>query len=225
MYHVDRRTHRHQRFRKAITWFAIVVLGASSVYILLHVRVAPIQNVDNAPPVSKAYDANTPARVPIDKPEFTLELPNGWTEQAIVQTSTSPRYVMKSPSRDAQQLEIYIDNPPQRFGLNKVVAVDGVGTGVTHGAVSDNCTTYTNATKRDPDTGFAPAKWQGIDFYCDVANPARAVVGTVSNDGFNYFSANGPTFGTHKVFIVYIDNNITPDYTVLYNILNSLKFK
>jgi hypothetical protein len=122
-------------------------------------------------------------------------------------------------------MQIYIDNPPQSFGINKAIAVSASGNGIVYDSVSDNCITYTDVSKRDPATGFATAKWQGIDFYCDIANYARAVVGTVSKDGFNYFNATGPNFGTHKVFITYTDNNISPDYSVLYEILDSLQFK
>ncbi len=225
MYHVDRRVHKHQKLRKRAGWLlgaAVVVLG---VYGLLHLRVTPPQDVYNSPPSSKAYQPGSVSNVTITKPELTLELPSGWTEEVVPSSPTAPKYSMRSLSSDAQQLQIYIDNPPQRFGLNKAIAVSGSGDGIVHTSVSDNCTTYTDISKRDPSTGFATAKWQGIDFYCDVANSARAVVGTVSKDGFNYFTATGPTFGIHKVFITYIDNGSSPDYSVLYGILDSVKFR
>ncbi len=225
MYHVDRRIHRHQKLRKRAGWLLVAIFIALAVYGILHLRVTPKQNVYNSPPSSRSYQPGTLAKVTINKPELTLELPSGWTEESIPQSRTSPRYSMHSPPAEARQLQIYIDNPPQSFGLNRAIAVSASGNGIVHDSVSDNCTTFTDVSKRDPVTGFATAKWQGIDFYCDVANYARAVVGTVSKDGFNYFNATGPTFGTHKVFITYTDNNISPDYTVFYDILDSLHFK
>jgi hypothetical protein len=111
------------------------------------------------------------------------------------------------------------------MALNKALVVDASGTGVVHESVSENCATYTEASKTDPRTGFAPAKWQGIDFFCDMANNSRAVVGTVSKDGFNYFNVTGANGGQHKVFIVFTDNNITPNYSVFYDVLTSLRFK
>ena len=225
MYHVDRRLHKHQKLRKRIVWLLVLLLVGLGMYGMFHLKITPHQNIYNSPPSSSAYQIQTQEKVTIDKPELTLELPRGWTEESIPKTPTSPRYSLRSPSADARLLQIYIDNPPQSFGLNKAIVVSASGTGVIHNTVSDNCTTYTDISKRDPVTGFATAKWQGIDFYCDVANSSRAVVGTVSTDGFNYFNATGPTFGTHKVFITYTDNNISPDYSVFYAILDSLHFK
>ncbi len=225
MYHVDRRIHRHQKLRKRAGWLLGIAVVILSVYGLLHLRVNPPQNIYNSPPSSKAYQPGNVSNITISKPELTFELPSGWTEDVLPPSPTAPKYSMRSPSSAAQQLQIYIDNPPQEFGLNRAIAVSGSGDGIVHASVSDNCTTYTDVSKRDPATGFATAKWQGIDFYCDVANYTRAVVGTVSKDGFNFFNATGPTFGTHKVFITYTDNSASPDYTVLYNILDSLHFK
>ena len=225
MYYVDRRIHRHQKFRKRAMWAVALLLVFGATYGLVHLRLMPQQDVQSSPPTSKAYKATPDTIVTVNKPELTFELPSGWTEESIAQTVSSPRYSFRSASTDARQLQIYIDNPPRRFGLNRAIVVSPVGDSIVASTVSDNCTTYTDGSKRDESTGFAPAKWQGIDFYCDVANYARAVVGTVSKDGFNYVNVTEPKFGTHKLFITYIDNNISPDYTTLYNIVNSPHFK
>lgn len=225
MYHVDKRTHRHRKFRKRVVWFGSIIIVAAVVYGLLNIRITPKQNVRNAPSVSRSFQASSLKKVEVSKPEFNLQFPYGWKEEIIPQSRISPRYSFLSPPDDARQLQIYVDNSTELFGLNKAIVVAASGDGITHDSVSENCTTFTDGSKRNLQTGFAPAKWQGIDFNCDIGNYARAVVGTVSKDGFNYFNATGHTFGAHKVFITYIDNNITPDYSVFYEILDSLHFK
>lgn len=225
MYHVDKREHKHRKFWKRTAWFVAIVLFGVTAYLLLNLRISPQQQLRNAAPISKPYDATTAQKVPIDKPELHLELPQGWKEVKLTPTDQAPRYVFASPSSQAQRIEIYIDNPPARLAINRAISVSSEAGSVVHESVSDNCTTYTDASPSNVDGGSAHAKWQGIDFYCDVANYARAVVGTVSKDGINFFNVTGAKTGTHKVFITYTDNSISPDYSTLYEILNSMQFK
>lgn len=225
MYQVGKREHKHRKFWKRFGWLVGLLVVAAGIYGLMHLRLEPKQNVHNSPPVSKAYDVSSAKKVHIDKPILTMDLPAGWTEAKLPASPTAPAYEFRSKSQDAQVLDIYIDNPPPLFGINRAIAVSVSGSGLQYESVSENCTSYTDITKRGPTGGIAPAKWQGMDFYCDVANYARAVVGTVSHDGINYLSVTTPTQGVHKIFITYTDNNISPDYSTLYDILNSVQFK
>jgi hypothetical protein len=162
--------------------------------------------------------------VQVVKKELTFELTDGWKEVALQQTAYSPRYVYKD-SKLARMIEIYIDNPPQRFGINKAMVVGESDGTLTHESVSENCVTFTDASKKDAQYGFAPAKWREVDFLCDMANTPRAVVGTISKDGINTLLVHAPSGVTYKVFIAYTDNEINPDYSVLYDIISSIKFQ
>ena len=95
--------------------------------------------------------------------------------------------------------------------------------GMDHENVSDNCATFTPATNAA--TGVSTGKWQGTNFLCDEGNYERDVVGTASAQGINTLTLTGSTTGSHKVFLVYTNNNINPDFSVLYGILESFKLK
>lgn len=223
MYHVDRRAHRHKRLIRTGLIAAIALLIALLLYILFNIRIEPKQEIRNTPAVSRAYKAVQATKIVVDKPEFKLELPPGWKEISYEKSPTAPKYGFRNPGA-AQQLEIYIDNPPVNMAINRAIVVDAAGDGLSYDAVSDNCTTYTGPLKQGQ-TGNLPAKWQETDFMCDMGNYQRTVVGTVSKDGINFVNITGPTIGAHKVFLTYTDNNNNPDYSVLYDILRSVHFK
>jgi len=203
----------------------LLLFGAIT-YWVMHVRIAPVQDIRNTPPISNNYQTNSTAKVIIDKPLFKLELPKDWHEITTdANSSTAPKFSFRSPSAQAQLLDLYIDNPPLNFAVNKAIIVSPQGDGLSYNTVSDNCTTFTEASLKNNQTGDAPARWQTIQFICDMANSARAVVGTMSTEGVNQVTVTGPTKGSHKLFITYTDNNISPSYTVFYDILRSLHFK
>ncbi len=226
MYRLGRQTHKHRRGRRRIVAILILLIVAGLIWWLMHLRILPEQDIKNSTPVSKSYKTSDSAKVIIDKPLFRVELPTGWREVAVDKLSpTAPKFSFRSPSAQAQLLDFYIDNPPVRMAVNKAIIVAAQGTGLSNDAVSDNCTTFTDASLKDPATGNAPARWQTVNFICDMGNFPRAVVGTMSTEGVNQVTVNGPTAGSHKLFITYTDNNISPNYSTLYEILRSLHFK
>ena len=193
----------------------------------MHLRLVPEQNIRNATPVSKGYKTDESKKVAIDKPLFRLELPTGWREVAPARASlvVTPSYSFFSSSTQEQVLDIYIDIVPTNLAVNRAIVVSPQGDGLTYDMVSDNCTTFTDASLKNPQTGTAPARWQTVNFICDMANAARASVGTMSVEGVNQVTVTGPTAGAHKLFIAYTDNNISPGYGTFYEILQSLHFK
>lgn len=226
MYRLGRQSHKHRRgFRVIVVTLGLLVLGIV-IYWLMNLRITPEQDIRNTAPISKKYQTGTSAVVSIDKPLFKLELPKAWHEVATDKnSSTGPMYSFASPSAQAQMLDLYIDNPPINLAVNKAIIVSAQGDGLTYDTVSDNCTTFTEASLKNPQTGNAPARWQTIHFICDMANTARAMIGTMSTEGVNQVTVTGTTAGKHKLFITYIDNNINPNYSTFYDILRSLHFK
>jgi hypothetical protein len=224
MYQFDRRSHRHTRLKKRFLWLFILLLLALIIWGLFTLSISPKQDIKSTPSSSRAYGANTTKMETFEKPEVRFQAPLGWKEVPVTQSVYAPLY-MYNNNDHSQVLEIFINNPPKGLGLNKAIVVYGGAGTVSHDVVSDNCVTFTEASKMDARTGLAPAKWQEVDFQCDMANSARAVVGTISKDGDNLFSVTTESGKHDQIFIKYTDSSINPDYSVLYDILASMRFK
>lgn len=225
MYHVGKQIHKHRRSQKISVIILLILFFGLLVFWLMQLKIAPSAIIRNDPPVSKNYTASDMAKVNVDKPEFKMELPAGWVERTVIASPTGPRYTFSAKIGEAQILDIYIDNPPTNLGINKAIVVSAQGSGLTHEYVSENCITFTDPKYKNPHTGFAPARWQEIDFICDMANTNRQVVGTISRDGMNQVHTVGASGATHTVLMTYTDNNITPSYSTLYDIIASMQFK
>lgn len=225
MYRLGKQIHKHRRSQRIAVVILLVLFFAALVYWLMHLKIAPTATIHNDTPVSKNYTSSQAAKVQVDKPEFKMELPAGWTERKVEASPTGPRYTFAAPKGEAKVLDIYIDNPPTNLAINKAIVVSSQGSGLTHEYVSENCATFTDPKYKNPQTGFAPARWQETDFICDMANPTRQVVGTISHDGMNQVHTAGLSGAAHKVFMTYADNDITPSYSTLYDILASVQFK
>lgn len=225
MYRLGRQAHRHRRGQRIAVGVFVVIIVVGLIYWLTNLRIAPTQQIKNAPSVSTGYNASGTTKVAIDKPEFTMELPGGWKERQVIASPTGPKYTFASPSSQSQVFDFYIDNPPTGMALNRAIAVDAQGNGLVYDRVSENCITFTDPKNKNAQTGNAPARWQETDFICDMGNSSRAVVGTISKDGINQVAVTGETIGNRRIFITYTDNSISPNYTTLYDILGSIKFK
>ncbi len=225
MYHVYRREHRHTKARRNGVIALVLLLIALIIYAIYTLSVTPRQDIRNAPPLSKQYNAAGNKKITIDKPLFTLELPQGWVEIPEGKTAAAPTYSFRAPQGQSQYFDMYIDTIPATMALNRAIVVSPQGSGVSYDRVSENCTTFTDSAQKNPSTGYAPARWQGADFICDMGNFARALVGTVSTEGINRVTVTGSANGPHQLFIAFTDNNINPNYTTLYDLLASLNFK
>ncbi|MBP7857687.1 hypothetical protein KA016_01340 [Candidatus Saccharibacteria bacterium] len=224
MYQLDRQSHKHARLKKRLLWLLVILLSILLVYGLFRLRISPKQEIKASPSVSKSYGANAVKMQTFEKPDVLFQAPSGWKEVPVTQSVYTPKYMYMHNER-SQVLEIFIDNPPRGLGINKAVVVSGGSSTISHDIVSDNCSTFTEASKMDARTGLAPAKWQEVDFICDMANSTRAVVGTISKDGNNNFSVTTDTGKHYSVFVKYTDSSINPNYSTLYDILKSMRFR
>lgn len=226
MYRVDKRTHRHRRARRNIVMLIVLTIVIGVVYALFHVRVAPKQNLRNAPSLSRQYGGTDAKKIAIDKPFFRMEIPGDWKESSPGRIITpAPTYSFTSTATDKKDLYMYIDTVPANTALNRAIRLTAQGDGVAYDVVSENCATFTDPATKNPQTGYAPSRWQESNFLCDMGNSQRTVVGTVSIEGINQLSVTGTKSGRHTIFIMYTDNNINPNYSTLYTILSSLHFK
>src|SRR6476469_9117260 len=122
-YHMDKRTRHHRRLWTAVGVVLALAIAFFVVNRLQHTTTTPTTTIHNAPPLSTNYDTNTAAKVRIDKPLFTLDLPSGWQAVASTSSVNVPSYTFRSPSAQAQQLELFIDNIPSSLAVNRVVLV------------------------------------------------------------------------------------------------------
>ncbi len=225
MYHVGKKHHHHRRARRRIVIIIIILLLIALIYWLFNLRIEPDSEIKNSKPVNNEYSVSTEANVTFDKPEFIVHMPGGWEERPTLGSPTGPRYTFVSKVSEARQLDIYIDNPPTGLSLNRVVKVMARGNAITNEMISDNCMTYTDPKNKNPTTGIAPARWQEVDFLCDMGSPTRQLVGMISSDGLNRLHITGQSGRTYKIFITYTDNSISPNYTLLYDTLKDIRFK
>lgn len=225
MYQLGKRIRHHRKLRNTVLIVGVLVLAGFGIHKLFHTTVKPVSVIHNAPPRTTNYTGSTAATVHVDEPLFGVDLPQGWKKVASNADVNVPTVTFRSPSSAGQQLEVFIDTVPATEAVNRVVAVTAQGSGLDHGDVSDNCTTFTPSNPATAASGVTNGIWQGDNFLCDSGNYERDVVGIASPDGINTVKLTGPTTGTHKVFLAYTDNNVNPDFSTLYNILESFKLK
>jgi hypothetical protein len=180
--------------------------------------------------VVQAVDGNNSKKL-VDEPTFSMELPGDWKETARLNTINEHSITWQDSTKgqDNRNIKLYIDLIPTDFAVNKLLPVSVVGNGLNYGDISDNCATFTKngtlnagqaATLRDQ-----AAKWQQVDFICDLDQVVQNKIGTGSTGSINSVTVTGPSKGAHKYFFVYTDHNIQPDNAPLYGAIKTFKAK
>lgn len=225
MYRVNERSHRYDKLLGVVAVLCLVsAFGLMAAYFMSHNKQP--STIKNKPGKTTPYSASATTKTTnVFKPAFSVKLPYGWQEKEVTGGVNPPAYLFTAGAGKTQQLEVFIDSIPNVYAFNKVIVVNSQGNGLTHSPVSDNCSTFTDSQTTDRATGHAISKWRAVQFVCDMGNNTRAVVGTASVEGHNYATVTGTSGTTHKVLLVYTDNAINPDYTILYDIVSSLRFK
>jgi hypothetical protein len=162
----------------------------------------------------------------ITKGDVALELLTGWNETDPPHT---PQTIYSwrggtGTNDESRRLDVYFDIMPTTLAVNRLLPVQANGdhldvTGVT----SDNCVNFTDKTAESVQTGRAPSKWGGVNFWCDVANYERDVVAVGSTEGVNTITLTGASKGSHKILLVYTDNSASPDYSIFVAIVRSTR--
>ena len=176
-----------------------------------------------AAPVTHTVTANQPALKPVAESVFELNLPGTWRPVSPPPFGYRIYSWAGTGAIDAaRRLDVYVDTMPTTLAVNRLLPVQSDGSLIDIiGSVSDNCTNFTDKTPTSARSGQAPSKWGGINFLCDMANYERDVVGVGSSSGINQVVLAGAQTGTHRVLLVYTDNNVTPDYTIFVAIVKS----
>jgi hypothetical protein len=219
--------HAHKT-RRPHPWrwlFILVVLGGGGIWYGLS-QLESETFVSAPETVTKQIDVDA-AVDSYQKGAFSIELPKGWQFMSKEQNIYTIYRFRSTLSGDAGNrfIDIYEDSELPKFAINRmvpVVANEQGGLTTDTSQVSENCTAYTTGTLSGSTVGKT-AKWQGIEFNCDMGNTLRNVVGTGSKDGLNTVFVKTPTSRQHKYFFTYTDNNITPDFSIFTKALNSFK--
>ncbi|HET9174701.1 MAG TPA: hypothetical protein VFN56_05505 [Candidatus Saccharimonadales bacterium] len=182
--------------------------------------------ISPAPPavVQTVQDSSKPVQR-FTESTFSLSLPAGWVFDTHRTDAGQNIYSWKSTDNKSagREILVYVDTPVPTLGVNRAVMVQASGDKLAvTGDVSDNCAGFTSATAGAPSIS-SPAKWQGLDFLCDLGNYERDVVGTVSSDGINTVVLTGATSGAHHYFFTYTDNNIQPDFSPFLSALQTFQ--
>jgi hypothetical protein len=222
MYQFRHKTKSHKPRRTALYLIGAVVLVALGYLISQVLR--PTTSLQQSAAVTSEVVVQKPATKTIQESFFSFTAPADWR---LLSHETKPynvsTWVKTDPKISGRSLKIYVDSTPATLGVNRAMQIQTDGRHMTPiGLVSDNCSTFTKATSNPPSVS-TPAIWNGLPFLCDLGNPARDVVGTVSADGLNKVVLNGPKAGKHTFFFTYNEQNIQGDYDIFSKILETFK--
>ena len=206
---------------------ALLIFGALTGLLFWDMNRSPQQEVLGAGrsvPQEQAVEDIT--RFTIDEPLYSFTLPPDWKLKAKVNSPREQSVSWRATKKgeDNRTLILYIDTIPADLAVNRLLPVEITGDSMSHGQISDNCANFTlnsNPQSKMP----LPAKWQHVDFICDVPNFVQNKVGVGAVGPLNTLSIKGPTKDMHRYFLIYTDHNIQPDYTILYNAIRSFKAK
>ena len=182
--------HAHKprrRLRKRWLGLAAVVVIAGISYALFSLK--PDTQIKNAAPTTSSVKKDSNLQT-FRRGTFSIDLPAGWQFTAKQQDIyTIYHFRSALPGEQGNRLlDVYEDSNLPSFAINRMVPVAATESGgltAESGQVSDNCSAYTTGATTGRATVGQLAKWQGIEFLCDMANPQRNVVGTGSKDGLN----------------------------------------
>lgn len=220
--------HAHKpRRRLRKRWLAVpailILTGAGySGYLL-----KPNTTIKNAAPTTRSITKESNLQT-FRRSTFSIDLPVGWQFTAKQQDIyTIYHFRSALPGEQGNRLlDVYEDSSLPNFAINRMIPVSATDDGrlvVDSGQVSDNCTAYTTGATTGRATVGQTAKWQGVEFLCDMANPLRNVVGTGSKDGLNTVKLADQGGQQHSYFLTYTENNSKPDYSIFIAAINSFK--
>ncbi len=219
-YHVDKVTSHHRR-RVVRVLIALAVVATIAAGFWLRSALRPNTVIHDANATTTHIGLLPTQEFKLNS--FQINLPKDWKQVTPSAAQAAYSWQGTTKTSAARSLDVYVDNIPTALAVNRMYPLMAEGNRLqTIGGISNNCSTFTLASTTDPRTGIAPSKWNGIDFWCDMANYLRDVVGTSSAQGINSVAVTGPG-GTHKYFFVYTDHTGEPEYDTLTAALESFQ--
>lgn len=211
--------------------FSFLTLAIIVGIVFLDIRKSESPVVEGESRVVNQVLGDTGENIVINEPTFTLQLPADWKEISRNKLSTynSIDYQATAKGKDNRYLTVYVDRLPTEMPINRIVTVRTAGNTLKYDDVSDNCANFTiGGTQEGRIVTGARAtltKWNKVDFLCNLPQSIDNQIGIGTEGSINSVAVTGPTQGVHKYFIVYIDRNFQPDYSILYDVLTSFRAK
>lgn len=224
-YRYDHRSPKHQKKHfYNIAILSLVVIGVIVITILYLISKNNKTNSTVTGPGKTAGQVSSTESVKtstVVEPDFTVSIPTNWHQTGQVNTATqnSVSWQSTQPLQNARYLTIYIDKIPTTMAINRLLPISAVGPSLNYGTLSDNCSNFSSGNFNQA----VPAKWQGINFLCNLPDKVDNQIGTGSVNGINTVSVTGPKEGTHQYFFLYTDRTGEPDYSIFYAVINSFR--
>lgn len=228
MYRLGRRSKK--RTKKKIWVFILLLLLAVIAgvgYLIFMVLQEPDETITTTEAITREYaPPQGEDEKQFNQGPFVVSLPSDWIFKGHNERPHNLySYQATKKNADNRWLEIYVDTVPTDVAFNRLLPVILENNKiVVTGSVSENCVEFTGPRGNPSAAGVdkLAAKWQGVDFLCDMSNYTRNVVGVGTVASGHTIVLSGSTAGKHTFYFKYIDHNISPDYQILENALESL---
>jgi hypothetical protein len=167
----------------------------------------------------------------LSESDYTFELPSDWKQISQQDTATvhSVGWQATAKNEDNRYLTIYTDPVPSTYAVNRELPLTAHGNQLSAGTISGNCSSFTPGGSTDVAVADklkpAPSVWHSVHFICNLPQFVDNQIGTGSLSAINSVSVSGPASGSHNYFFLYIDRNVQPDDTILYNVIKSFRAK
>lgn len=221
------KTKKRRRLMRLIIFLIVMALAVAG-YITVKNMLKPQTVIKQSRATERKVTYDDAKTKRYELPDFTINIPVAWTQLARpAGPYQSYSWQTSSAGSNGQLIEIFEDTIPPNYGFNRALIVSGQDDHLNiEGTASDNCSKYTKKQASTPGQISSIAKWQGVDFLCDLGNTTRDVIGTSSTDGLNFVILNNTSTGAaHKFLFSYTNHGLNPDYNVFYQALQSLKMQ
>ncbi len=222
MYRANRRYRKHATFLR----FVLVVLPLLliiALFVWWFFLKSDESSSTNFEKIGTRRIESTPTKV-FTTPFYKVTLPATWKDNGRKNPFSDEvyyEYQNTQKNYENQWLRIYVDTFRRDLPINRILPVTVSNNQIIPGAISDDCTSFTDAPKNSQNAANWAAKWQGVSFVCDIAS-AENTTGTVSPDEGYSLTLTGSK-GSHEYFFAYTDFNIRPNFQLLSDALKSFE--
>lgn len=227
-------SHHHRQHKQHNLKLGIVVLSVlASVGVIVMVgmfiyndlRLNQSEAVEGQERTVSQVLGNTDTKF-IDEQNFSFELPGDWREidRATTDRERSITWQATLRNEDNRYLTLHINTIPDD-AVVRLLPVTVNGSRMQRGQLSGNCSSFTGLQEQSGSRSLA--RWEDVDFVCDTSNRVNTnIIGTgQGGQPQNTIEVTGESSGTNQYFFLYKDQNIRPNFDILYSAVNSFRAK
>ena len=230
-YHLDHKpAKRRRKTVLVIALTSLLIMGGIGYVVRRDINKNSNNQVTGKTQVILQAKDDSVNRLNINEALFNMVLPADWKEIKRQNDQIENSITWASTAQGGgRTLKLYIDLIPVTRAVNRELAITAQGDTILVGDISENCATFTKGGTQNVHEAAllkeTPAKWNTVDFICDLPRVSDNVVGTGSTEGVNTVTLTGPLKGTHKYFFMYTEHSSQANYEILSNALRSFKAK